>query len=900
MDTGSATSGQPPSAPAVAGLAMLPLFLAAWLFAAGILISHALWVPPGHLFIALAALGGLCALAAFRALRVSWLPMGFLWLLLGTWAAELQPQPAPAAQLLTLSNGLLRTVEGTVLSASPVRSELEQNLDEPTTDLPSQRVDLGLSSIEIVTDTDDRQVPVTGAVRLAIRWPGGSPTRIQCGERIRAIARLLPPAVYHDPGAWSRADYLLDFGVTSTATVNIERIERLTDENSPALNFARLGCRLSEMQQNASSRLLALPALMRRFPAALRLSPDDAVMLSATVTGDRTFLAHSLRVGFERTGSFHMLVVSGLHLGILAVCIAWVARRLRIPRFPATLLTIAASFVYALFTGFATPVQRSFWMISLYLIARLIYRDRNVLNTIGFAALCLLVASPRDLFNASFQMTLLAVVAIGGIAMPLLTSTIHPYLSATRSLGTLALDIKLPPHIAQFRVTVRLVAAHLQRATGTRVAWRILPSTIRFSLRIVEALVVSIVVELAMALPMAVWFHRFTLFALPVNLFILPLLFLLMPAALFTLLVLLVWPTVATVPAALVALLLHMGIGLVHGFGSLAWGDIRLATPLPWQTAVFCGLLAAALMLAHAHLGRLRELTWAALVAAALVAVFPNPIRSPRNALLFEAIDVGQGDSILLITPEGKTLLVDGGGFGGGPRQSAQEFDIGEEVVSAALWSRGIRHLDAVALSHAHSDHMGGLPAVLRNFHPDELWVGDNPHVAPYDALLDEASQLHTRLRTLRSGDEFMLGSVRIRALAPFPSHHPGAEPSNNDSMVLHVAYGDTSVLLEGDAEAPIEESMLNEPGLASTLLKVGHHGSTTSTRPGFLARVAPRWAVISCGLRNRYGHPRQEILRELQSAHVRTFSTDVDGAVCMRLDGASVQPEPCAPSSGP
>jgi competence protein ComEC len=231
---------------------------------------------------------------------------------------------------------------------------------------------------------------------------------------------------------------------------------------------------------------------------------------------------------------------------------------------------------------------------------------------------------------------------------------------------------------------------------------------------------------------------------------------------------------------------------------------------------------------------------------------------------------------------------VDGGGFGGGPNQAPQDYDIGEEVVSPALWARGIRHLNAVALSHAHSDHMGGLPAVLRNFHPDELWVGNNPRVAPYVALLDEAAALHVRLRSLDAGDAFALGQTQVAVLAPFSNYQPGAEPTNNDSLVLHVAYGKTSVLLEGDAEAPVEDAMLAEPGLESTLLKVGHHGSVTSSRPEFLSRVAPQWAVISCGLRNRYGHPRQEILDELQGSHVRTFRTDTGGASCFLLDGRS------------
>jgi competence protein ComEC len=635
---------------------------------------------------------------------------------------------------------------------------------------------------------------------------------------------------------------------------------------------------------------------MKNLPGPLRLSEDDAVMLAAMVAGDRTYLTHALRVGFERTGSFHMLVVSGFHLAIVAGCIFWITRRLRLPRVPATLLTIAASFAYALFTGFATPVQRSLWMVTLYLLGRLLYRERNALNTIGFAALCLLAASPRSLFDSSFQMTLLAVVAIAGVAAPLLQGTIHPYATATRDLRLVAIDIKLAPPLAEFRVVMRMVAERLQRAANGLFAWRVFPWGARFVIRVVELVVVSCVVELVMTLPMAVYFHRITIFALPVNLLILPLLAVLMPAALLTLLMLALWPAAAAVPAMIVALLMHAGVGLVHLFGSMSLGDFRMPGPLLWQSAAFAGLLGAAIVLAHGHgTGHaqwLRRGTWAALVLAAGAALMPWPVERPKGAMLMEAIDVGQGDSLLLITPDGKTLLVDGGGFGGGPRETAQDFDIGEEVVSPALWARGIRHLDAVALSHAHSDHMGGLSAVLRNFHPDELWVGNNPRFGAYDALLDEARDLHVRVRTFRAGDAFAFGDAQVNVLAPFRDYQPGAEPGNNDSMVLHVAYGASSVLLEGDAEQPIEDAMLAEPGLESSLLKVGHHGSVTSTRPEFLARVAPQWAVISCGLHNRYGHPRQEVLGELQAARVRTFRTDLNGVSCFVLDGKGAEAE--------
>ena len=347
-------------------------------------------------------------------------------------------------------------------------------------------------------------------------------------------------------------------------------------------------------------------------------------------------------------------------------------------------LTILASFAYALFTGFAAPVQRSLWMVTIYLVGRLAYRERNPMNTIGFAALCLLAASPRSLFDSSLQMTMLAVLAIAGIAVPLLAVTVQPWVTSLRDLRLNAIDGKLAPSLAQYRAIVRQIAERLETIAPGWVAWKLFPWAVRFVLRIVELAVMACVVELAMTLPMAVYFHRITLLALPVNMLILPLLAVLMPAAMLTLLMLLVWPAGALVPATITALVLHFGVGLVHTFGSMALGDLRIPTPLVWQSAAFCALLAAAIVLAQTGAWRAgrwqRRAACAALALAALAAVVPRPVVRPRNAMLMEAIDVGQGDSLLLITPEGKTLLVDGGGFGGGARQQPQDFDIGEDV----------------------------------------------------------------------------------------------------------------------------------------------------------------------------------------------------------------------------
>jgi competence protein ComEC len=259
------------------------------------------------------------------------------------------------------------------------------------------------------------------------------------------------------------------------------------------------------------------------------------------------------------------------------------------------------------------------------------------------------------------------------------------------------------------------------------------------------------------------------------------------------------------------------------------------------------------------------------------------------------AIDVGQGDSLLLVSPQGKTLLIDAGGPTGGAAQAPNaNFEIGEDVVSPVLWSRNIRHLDAVALTHAHSDHMGGMLSVLRNFRPRVLWVGTNPEVPAYEALLAEARRLDIPVEAMAAGSSFGFGGTQVEVLAPSAEYTPGAAASNDDSLVLHVVYGKTSVLLEGDAQAATERQMLSEE-LHSDLLKVGHHGSKTSTTPRFLAAVAPTYAIISVAHHNPYGHPKMEILHRLQDEHIRTFRTDAMGATSFYLNGNSVSGEPLA-----
>ena len=274
--------------------------------------------------------------------------------------------------------------------------------------------------------------------------------------------RIRLPERYRDPGAWQYADYLLAQGIGAHASVRTSKLallnEPTTSHATPTDRSAQLQCEIYASQSWASKRLLGYTQSKanQSLPRSLRLSPDDAGMLNAMLFGDRAGFNKTQRLGFERTGSFHLFVVSGMHVGLLAGLLFWLAQKLRLHEWLATPLILTLTFGYSLLTGFGTPVQRALFMTAVFLVARLLSRNRNVLNALGASALAVLVISPGALFEASFQMTFLAIIAIGGIAVPLSERSFLPYARAAANLWDKWLDSSLPPRVAQFRVMLRL------------------------------------------------------------------------------------------------------------------------------------------------------------------------------------------------------------------------------------------------------------------------------------------------------------------------------------------------------------------------------------------------------------------------------------------------------------
>ncbi|MDR7486502.1 MAG: DNA internalization-related competence protein ComEC/Rec2 [Armatimonadota bacterium] len=579
----------------------------------------------------------------------------------------------------------------------------------------------------------------------------------------------------------------------------------------------------------ASIRRQVVDGVLRALPA-----PQNALFLSLLV-GIDAHLPAEIYQQFARAGLVHLLVVSGAQVAIVAGACAWAARQARLPLTAAAVSSGLGVAAFAALVGWAPSVGRAVIMAAVGLGALLLGRQPDRAATLATAVLALLALDPAALSDIGFQ---LSFAATWGLLF--LTPILQRGLAWLGPIPAGALGVTLGAQAA----VAPLLAFHFQ------------------------------------SVPVA---------GLAANLVILPLIAILVPTGFALMPLVILLPAVGTPLLGLLRPGLDAVLWLGTQFGSLSWATVP--TPaVPASVAAFFFVLLGGAAAAGSGMWLTSRAQRISAAATALVAcaMWLGSATQPPPALVVTALDVGQGDAILIRSPSGRAALVDGGGEIGAERAG---WDVGRRRVVPALRRAGLQRVDVLLLSHPHEDHVGGLPAVVENFPVGLVLDPGVPHPSPSYARwlrLIEAARIPYRIA--RAGVLIDLGGgVRLAILyPPDPIPDLDGDPVHAGGVVARLTHRGAALLLTGDAEAATERFLVDRGApLASQVLKVGHHGSRTSTTRAFLDRVRPQMAVISVGADNVFGHPHPATLQALSDAGVVVYRTDLDGAVTLTSNGA-------------
>lgn len=716
-------------------------------------------------------------------------------------------------------------------------------IDAPP-EFPSNRTRLCLRLQKAVLE--EGTATLDGKILLTLAQAQENPGRYLLGDTLLVRLHLRPLHNFNNPGGFDYVRNMAEQGIFARAYLADDRfVLKISGEPFSLRRLPSfIGRSLDRFRQNA---LFWLRSHLHR---------DEADFYSALLLGYR--IPDQWSEHLNRTGLTHLLSISGLHLGMVFLAAFWLVCRFVRWTIPGILykwddqsialwFSFGVAALYALISGMALPTWRSLFMLALFSIAASRYRRSDSLTGLALAALLILVLSPKALGQISFQLSFASMFGL---------FCIYPRFDRVRSspAARFALPWKpagmfLKPFFDAFRVSV---AASV------------------------------------MVLPLVAFhFHGLSLAGFPANALLVPWVgFTVLPLGLTSLGLFVLWPPLGLPLLSLGGWCLTIALTGIRWFSSLSWAFF-------WVGAVpvlgLAGYYAAVSLLLSPWSRKRKIPVLACLLLLPLgvrqvSGIFSNQPSGPLFRVVF--LDVGQGSSTLLRFPDGRVMLMDGGGF------RDESFDVGRFVVAPALWHMGIRKLDRVVLSHDHPDHRNGLRFLLSHFSVGEFWEsGIHDQSAAQEPLSAIALRRGIRTRSfaeLEGTHEF--GPCKVRLLHPtarYLERQWDGKDLNNISAVLRVDFGETHLVLPGDIDHCVERLVFGQDTPSGrVLLAAPHHGSDRSSSSFLLDRLRPRAMVFSCGFDNWFGFPSPAVLQECARRNIRIFRTDLQGAVQAGSDG--------------
>ncbi|HQU83846.1 MAG TPA: ComEC/Rec2 family competence protein, partial [Pyrinomonadaceae bacterium] len=735
---------------------------------------------------------------------------------------------------------------------------------------------------------------------------------LQYGSKIRVACKLQREESFLNPGVFSRIELLNQQGIDATGAIKSPLLVEKLEDEEVFIPFAWI----YEQRQNL------IGAFKDNF------NSKTAGIMIASLLGNKNFLDKETAENFREGGTFHVLVISGLHITFIGGLVLLLVRFFTSQRFWQFVLASVFLWSYSFAVGAEIPVIRASIMFTVLLFSQVIYRNGSLLNSFGICTLILLVWRPQDIFTSSFQLTFASVAAIIVFAFPLIENL--------RKIGNWSPNAEqpFPPNVSRFlkRFCEMLYwREDFWEIENKRQIWSaklfktlFLPKFQGSFLQtllayLFEGILVSLIVQLCLLPFLIIYFHRISFASIFLNLWV----GFFIALESFSAVIAVIFAQISDALAFPIIKLTEFFNYLLLAFPKMFVENDLASIRIPIYSGLmkvvyflyFIPILIFAILLFHWKPFELEDdlknSVWTkksiqfstGFFSICLLLIIFHPFSAPsaNGRLQVDFLDVGQGDSAFVTFPNGETMLIDGGGkinfnknyIKSEDSEEPEIFErdsqtIGEAVVSEFLWQKGYSKVDYILASHADTDHIQGLTDVAKNFKVKAAFFGRTPAKdEDFIELLEVLKKRNIPMITLSRGDVLEFEKAFVEILYPEKDESEFAVSDNNHSLVLRISFGSKKFLFTGDIEKETENFLSKNPSLLqSNVIKTAHHGSKTSSIQDFISSTNAEYAIISVGKHSQFGHPHKEVVERWKNSGAKIYKTGEKGTITISTDG--------------